>query len=214
MRPKIVILISGGGTNMQAIAEACSCEEIDADISAVISNRPDALGLQRAEDAGIETRVLDHKQFAQREAFDGELIKLINEFDPELIVLAGFMRILSADFVRHYKGRLINIHPSLLPKYQGLSTHQRAIDANDKEAGVTVHFVTEELDGGPNLIQATVPVLANDTANSLQARIHKKEHVIYPLAVKWFIEGRIQMTGEHALLDGTPMPETGLVLSD
>jgi phosphoribosylglycinamide formyltransferase-1 len=214
MRPKIVILISGGGTNMQAIAQACSREEIDADISAVISNRPDAAGLQRAEDAGIETRILDHKDFELREVFDGELIKLIDQFDPQLVVLAGFMRILSADFVRRYKGRLINIHPSLLPKYQGLNTHQRALDANDKEAGVTVHFVTEELDGGPNIIQAVVPVLNDDTASSLQARVHTKEHIIYPLAVKWFIEGRIIMAGQHALLDSTLMPETGLVLED
>lgn len=212
MRPKIVILISGSGTNMQAIAEACAREEIDADISAVISNRPDVQGLQRAEDAGIETQVLDHKAFESREAFDGELIKIIDQYEPELVVLAGFMRILTADFVRRYHGKLINIHPSLLPKYQGLNTHQRALDAGDKEAGVTVHFVTEELDGGPNLIQAAVSILDDDSASTLQARIHKQEHVIYPMAVKWFIDGRMTMAGKHALLDGTLIPETGLRL--
>lgn len=212
MRPKIVILISGSGTNMQAIAEACAREEIDADISAVISNRPDVQGLQRAEDAGIATQVLDHKAFESREAFDGELIKIIDQYEPELVVLAGFMRILTGDFVRHYQGRLINIHPSLLPKYQGLNTHQRALDAGDKEAGVTVHFVTKELDGGPNLIQAAVPVLDDDSASTLQARIHTQEHIIYPLAVKWFVEGRMTMAGNHALLDGTLIPESGLRL--
>jgi phosphoribosylglycinamide formyltransferase-1 len=156
----------------------------------VISNRADAYGLQRARDAGIDTRSLDHKAFDGREAFDAALIELIDGFNPKLVVLAGFMRILSADFVRHYQGRLLNIHPSLLPKYKGLHTHQRALEAGDAEHGCSVHFVTEELDGGPLVVQAVIPVELHDTPQTLAQRVHVQEHLIYPMAVRWFAEGR------------------------
>ena len=214
MRPKIVILISGSGTNMQAIAEACAREEIDADIAAVISNRPDVQGLQRAEDAGIETQVLDHKTFESREAFDGELIKMIDQYEPELVVLAGFMRILTADFVRRYQGKLINIHPSLLPKYQGLNTHQRALDNGDSYAGATVHYVTGELDGGPPVLQARVPVNSGDDADTLAGRVLEIEHRIYPVAVNWHLTDRLTWQDGNLLKDGLPVPPSGELWED
>jgi len=185
-KPRIVVLISGSGSNMAAIADAVKQGDIDAEISAVICNRPEAPGLQKAKDRDIETQVIDHKEFASREDFDVALMRCIDDYQPDLVVLAGFMRILTADFVIRYHGRMLNIHPSLLPKYQGLNTHQRALDAGDEQHGVTVHFVTEELDGGPNVIQAVVPVYDGDDATSLQQRVHSQEHVIYPIAVKWF----------------------------
>ncbi|WP_353233254.1 phosphoribosylglycinamide formyltransferase, partial [Pseudomonas helleri] len=154
----VVVLLSGTGSNLQALIDSCAIKDSPARIRAVISNRADAYGLQRAKDAGIDTRVLDHTAFEGREAFDAALIEVIDTFNPQLVVLAGFMRILSAGFVRHYQGRLLNIHPSLLPKYKGLHTHQRALQAGDSEHGCSVHFVTEELDGGPLVVQAVVPV--------------------------------------------------------
>ena len=178
-------------------------------IAAVISNRSDAYGLQRARDAGIATRTLDHKAFEGREAFDSALIELIDTFNPKLVVLAGFMRILSADFVRHYAGRLLNIHPSLLPKYKGMHTHQRALDAGDSEHGCSVHFVTEELDGGPLVVQAVVPVESDDSAQTLAQRVHTQEHRIYPLAVRWFAEGRLILGKQGALLDGQLLAASG-----
>jgi len=178
-------------------------------IAAVISNRSDAYGLQRARDAGIDTRSLDHKAFDGREAFDSALIELIDAFKPQLVVLAGFMRILSADFVRHYEGRLLNIHPSLLPKYKGMHTHQRALDAGDSEHGCSVHFVTEELDGGPLVVQAVVPVESDDSAQTLAQRVHTQEHRIYPLAVRWFAEGRLILGDQGALLDGQLLAASG-----
>ncbi|MGH8464847.1 MAG: phosphoribosylglycinamide formyltransferase, partial [Pseudomonas sp.] len=178
-------------------------------IRAVISNRADAYGLQRARDAGIDTAVLDHKAFDGREAFDTALVELIDGYQPQLVVLAGFMRILSAGFVRHYQGRLLNIHPSLLPKYKGLHTHQRALEAGDNEHGCSVHFVTEELDGGPLVVQAVIPVELDDTPERLAQRVHSQEHQIYPLAVRWFAEGRLRL-GEHgAVLDGQPLAASG-----
>lgn len=178
-------------------------------IAAVISNRSDAYGLQRARDAGIDTRSLDHKAFDGREAFDRALVELIDAFNPKLVVLAGFMRILSADFVRHYEGRLLNIHPSLLPKYKGMHTHQRALDAGDSEHGCSVHFVTEELDGGPLVVQAVVPVESGDSAQTLAQRVHTQEHRIYPLAVRWFAEGRLILGDQGALLDGQLLAASG-----
>ncbi len=211
--PRIVILISGSGSNMVAIADAVKNENMEAEVAAVICNRPEAAGLQKARDRDLPVVVLDHKTFTSREDFDRALMAQIDEFAPDLVVLAGFMRILTADFVAHYHGRMLNIHPSLLPKYQGLNTHQRALDDGESEHGVTVHFVTEELDGGPNVIQAVIAVNDDDDANGLQQRVQLQEHVIYPIAVKWFVEGRLSMIGNHARLDGNVIPATGLQLT-
>ncbi|AIL60505.1 phosphoribosylglycinamide formyltransferase [Pseudomonas alkylphenolica] len=205
----VVVLLSGTGSNLQALIDSVRTGDSPVRIRAVISNRADAYGLQRARDAGIDTAVLDHKAFEGREAFDAALVELINGYQPQLVVLAGFMRILSAGFVRHYQGRLLNIHPSLLPKYKGLHTHQRALEAGDKEHGCSVHFVTEELDGGPLVVQAVIPVELDDTPERLAQRVHSQEHQIYPLAVRWFAEGRLRL-GEHgALLDGQPLAASG-----
>ena len=205
----VVVLLSGTGSNLQALIDSCAIKDSPARIRAVISNRADAYGLQRAKDAGIDTRVLDHKAFEGREAFDAALIEVIDEFKPQLVVLAGFMRILSADFVRHYQGRLLNIHPSLLPKYKGLHTHQRALEAGDGEHGCSVHFVTEELDGGPLVVQAVIPVESDDSPHSLAQRVHAQEHRIYPLAVRWFAEGRLSLDEQGALLDGQLLAASG-----
>ena len=209
---RIVVLISGSGSNLQAIAEAAARQEFDGEVVAVISNRPEVLGLQRANDFGIKNQVVDHTEYATREEFDANLIRAIDEHDPDLVVLAGFMRILTPDFVRRYKGRMLNIHPSLLPKYKGLNTHKRAMEAGDKEHGVTVHFVSEDLDGGPNVIQAVVPILDDDDEGTLKARVQVQEHVIYPIAVKWFVEGRISMLKGDAYFDGQELPVSGVRL--
>ena len=201
----VIVLISGSGTNLQAIIDRAN-EDLPVEIRAVISNRPGVAGLQRAADAGIETRVLDHKAYPDRESYDQALIGLIDSFRPGLVVLAGFMRILTPEFVRHYAGRLFNIHPSLLPNYRGLHTHQRALDAGDSLHGVTVHFVTEELDGGPLIAQAQIPVLPDDDAERLAARVLKKEHQLYPLAIRWFAERRLKLDEEgHVNLDDKPL---------
>lgn len=205
----VVVLLSGTGSNLQALIDSTLTCDSPVRIAAVISNRSDAYGLQRARDAGIDTRSLDHKAFEGREAFDSALIDLIDTFNPKLVVLAGFMRILSADFVRHYNGRLLNIHPSLLPKYKGLHTHQRALEAGDTEHGCSVHFVTEELDGGPLVVQAVVPVESADSAQTLAQRVHTQEHRIYPLAVRWFAEGRLILGDHGALLDGQLLAASG-----
>jgi phosphoribosylglycinamide formyltransferase-1 len=208
----IVVLISGSGSNLQALIDGIQAGDIPANISAVVCNRADAYGLQRACDAGIATHVLDHKQFDGREAFDAALIEAIDSHAPQLVVLAGFMRILTPSFVRHYNGRLLNIHPSLLPKHKGLHTHQHALDAGDSEHGCSVHFVSEELDGGPLVVQAVVPVLTDDTASTLAARVQQQEHVIYPLAVQWFAEGRLHLTAQGAMLDKQLLPKTGYLI--
>lgn len=205
----VVVLLSGTGSNLQALIDSTRTGDSPARIAAVISNRADAYGLQRARDAGIDTRTLDHKAFEGRESFDAALIELIDAFNPKLVVLAGFMRILSADFVRHYAGRLLNIHPSLLPKYKGLHTHQRALEAGDTEHGCSVHFVTEELDGGPLVVQAVIPVELHDSPQSLAQRVHTQEHLIYPLAVRWFAEGRLSLGEQGALLDGKLLAASG-----
>lgn len=206
-----VVLISGSGSNLQALIDSQG-EDNPLRIRAVISNRADAYGLTRAQNAGIATQVLDHKAFADREAFDCALIEAIDGFRPDLVVLAGFMRILTPAFVRHYSGRLLNIHPSLLPKHKGLNTHQRALDAQDPEHGCSVHFVSEELDGGPLIIQAVVPVEPGDTAETLALRVHMQEHRIYPTAARWFAEGRLRLAAEGALLDGEKLPATGYLI--
>lgn len=203
----VVVLISGNGSNLQAIINAAQ-ENLPIEIRAVISNRPKVYGLQRAEQAGIETAVLDHKTYPDRESFDHALIKLIDTYSPGLIVLAGFMRILTTAFVRHFAGRLLNIHPSLLPKYPGLNTHQRALDAQDQLHGASVHFVTEDLDGGPLVTQAQVAVMAHDDADSLAARVLQKEHQIYPLAIRWFAEKKLSMNeNKEVILDGKRLDE-------
>ncbi|MEO2266589.1 phosphoribosylglycinamide formyltransferase [Pseudoalteromonas sp. YIC-656] len=210
---RIVVLISGSGSNLQAIIDAVAAGEIPAQICAVISNKADAYGLERAKNAGIETQVLDHKAFESREDYDAALGELIDSFSPNCVVLAGFMRILSAGLVQKFKGKMLNIHPSLLPKYQGLNTHQRALDANDKVHGVSVHFVTEELDGGPVIVQAQVPIEDGDTAQSLAQKVHAQEHIIYPLVVKWFSEQRLTMEDNYAVLDNNTLPSQGADLN-
>lgn len=209
LRHRIVVLISGSGTNLQALIDAVSAGSVTADIAAVISNRPGVGGLTRAEQAGIATEVLDHKQFADRAAFDAALAERIDAYQPDLVVLAGFMRILTPEFTGRYAGRMLNIHPSLLPAYQGLATHQRALDAGEAVHGVTVHFVTAELDGGPSVIQARVPILASDNAESLAKRVQQQEHIVYPLAVKWFTESRLRLTDGQVWLDNEPLPSSG-----
>ena len=206
---RIVVLISGNGSNLQAIIDACKNQQLPGEVVGVLSNKADVYGLTRAANDNIASTVLSHKDFDSRENYDQQLIKEIDAYSPDLIVLAGFMRILTADFVQHYQGKLINIHPSLLPKYQGLNTHQRAIDAGDDVHGVSVHFVTEELDGGPVILQAKVPVFKEDTSDDLALRIHEQEHRIYPLVVKWFCEERLTMTPDCAMLDKIALPENG-----
>lgn len=214
MSCRIVVLISGSGTNLQAIMDACKLADFPGEVVGVLSNKAEAYGLTRASNADIPTNVLSHKDFDSRESYDLALIDAINEYQPDLIVLAGFMRILTPKFVQTYQGRLLNIHPSLLPKYQGLNTHQRAIDAGDHEHGVSVHFVTEELDGGPVILQAKVPVFENDTAEDLALRVHEQEHRIYPLVVKWYGLKRLEMKGEKAFIDGVELPANGYASED
>lgn len=204
---RIVVLISGSGSNLQALIKACATNEIQGSIVAVISNRPKVYGLERAQAAGIEAQTLDHKNFAERAAFDQALKELIDSFQPDLVVLAGFMRILTEDFVQHYAGRMLNIHPSLLPTYKGVHTHQRALDDQAQVHGASVHFVTAELDAGAVILQAEVPVLADDTAETLAARVLVEEHKIYPQAVAWFCTGRLSFKQGYAYLDGKRLIE-------
>jgi phosphoribosylglycinamide formyltransferase-1 len=207
---RIVILISGRGSNVEAIVGRCVAEAWPALIAAVISDRPGAQGLAFAESRGIATAIVDHRQFAAREAFDDALADCIDAHAPDVVVLAGFMRILGASFVRRYDGRLLNIHPSLLPAFTGLHTHRRALAAGCAIAGATVHFVTTELDHGPIVAQSAVPVLPGDDEATLAARVLATEHVIYPRALRWFVEGRLrlhegrvhQLDGESRLLLG------------
>ena len=202
---RIVILLSGRGSNMQAIVEACAAEGWPAEVVAVVSNKADAAGLAWAAQRGIATAVVDHRGHPDRETYDAELARVIDGYAPDLLVLAGFMRILSAGFVRHYEGRLLNVHPSLLPAFPGLHTHRRAIEQGCKLAGATVHFVTAELDHGPIVAQVAVPVLPGDDEASLSARVLEREHVIYPLAVRWFVEDRLLLAdGRVSQRDGAP----------
>lgn len=205
----IVVLISGNGSNLQAILDRVDEGKIAGKVTAVISNKEDAYGLQRAENAGVPGIVLDHRKFESREAYDEALKAEIDMHSPDLVVLAGFMRILTDDFVTYYSGRMLNIHPSLLPKYKGLNTHQRAIDAGDKEHGLSVHFVTPELDDGPVIIQSKVPVFDEDTAHELASRVQQQERNIYPLVVNWFCQQRLVMKNNKAYLDGNILAETG-----
>ena len=200
----IVILISGRGSNMEAIVRAQQAEAWPARIAAVISNKPDAKGLAFAQAHGIPTAVVPNKEFPTREAFDAALQATIDSFEPDLVVLAGFMRILTAPFVEHYAGRMLNIHPSLLPLFPGLHTHRQALDAGVEEHGATVHFVTAELDHGPAVIQARIPVLPGDTEDSLAERLLAEEHVIYPQAVRLFIEDRLSIEDGEVRIAATP----------
>ena len=192
---RIVILVSGRGSNAQAIVHRCAAEGWPAQVVALVSNRPGAAAFYGAAQQGIATALVDHTQFASRDAFDAALMDVVDAFAPDLVVLAGFMRILTDGFVAHYAGRLLNIHPSLLPAFAGLHTHRRAIEAGCKVAGATVHFVTPTLDHGPIVAQAVVPVRADDTPEALSDRVLAVEHVIYPLAVRWFVEGQLQVEG-------------------
>ncbi|KOO07117.1 phosphoribosylglycinamide formyltransferase [Vibrio hepatarius] len=198
----IVVLVSGNGSNLQAIIDACETSIDTGRVTAVFSNKATAYALERAKKAGAAGHFLDPKAFDTRDAFDHELMKQIDEYRPDVIVLAGYMRILSGEFVRHYMGRMINIHPSLLPKYPGLNTYQRAIHAGDEEHGTSVHFVTEQLDGGPVILQAKVPIFDEDNVETLTARVQTQEHKIYPLVVKWMVEDRLEMKNGKAFLDG------------
>ncbi|MFL6645679.1 MAG: phosphoribosylglycinamide formyltransferase [Paraburkholderia fungorum] len=197
---KLVILISGRGSNMEAIVRTCADEGWPAQVAAVIANRPDAAGLAFAASHGIATAVVDHRQFPDRESFDAALARQIDSFAPDLVVLAGFMRVLTAGFVDRYAGRMLNVHPSLLPSFPGLKTHQQALDAGVRLHGASVHFVTSQLDHGPIVAQAAVPVEAGDTPAMLAERVLATEHIIYPRAVRWFVEGRLALDGLRVTL--------------
>ncbi|HBW41392.1 MAG TPA: phosphoribosylglycinamide formyltransferase [Leclercia adecarboxylata] len=205
----IVVLISGNGSNLQAIIDACKQKKINGTLRAVFSNKADAFGLERAREAGIAAHALSASQFASREAFDRELVQEIDAYAPDVVVLAGYMRILSPAFVAHYAGRLLNIHPSLLPKYPGLNTHRQVLENGDAEHGTSVHFVTDELDGGPVILQAKVPVFEGDSEEDVTARVQAQEHAIYPLVVSWFVDDRLAMRDGTAWLDGSPLPPQG-----
>jgi phosphoribosylglycinamide formyltransferase-1 len=207
---RLVVLISGRGSNLQAIIEANRQGRLRADLAAVISNNSGAAGLRYARDAGIPAEVIDHRAFSTREAFDDALQQAIDRHRPDLVVLAGFMRILGRRFIDHYVGRMINIHPSLLPRFTGLNTHRRAIEAGAREHGATVHFVTHDVDGGPHIIQARVPVLPDDTPESLAQRVLEQEHRIFPLAISWFCQNRLSLHHGKVLLDRAIRPEQGL----
>ena len=204
-KPSLVVLISGSGSNLQAIIDAINSQQLEAEIKAVISNQVSAKGLDRAAIENITTHVIDHKHYPSRELFDQAMIQVIDPLKPDLVVLAGFMRILSDEFINHYQHRLINIHPSLLPKYKGLDTHQKAIDNNDKTHGASVHYVGIELDSGPVVIQAEVPVQTVDTAEELAARVLTIEHKIYPIAIKMHLDQRLKFDGQQLLLDNKPL---------
>ena len=204
---RVVVLISGRGSNLQAILDQAGSGALPVDIAAVISNRPGVAGLERARRAGVVALELDHRRFADRPAFEAALIDLIDRQQPDLVILAGFMRVLTAGFTEHYRGRLLNIHPSLLPKFRGLHTHERAIAAGETEHGASIHFVTAELDGGPVIVQARVPVLPGDDADTLAARVLEQEHRLYPQAIHWFATKRLRLEGEQVYFDGQVLME-------
>ncbi|PHM63772.1 phosphoribosylglycinamide formyltransferase [Xenorhabdus ishibashii] len=206
---KIVVLVSGNGSNLQSIIDACQQNRINGYVAAVFSNNADAYGLQRAEQADIPASFINPKAYADRTNYDIALLKAIDQYAPDLVVLAGYMRILSPEFVQHYYGRLLNIHPSLLPQYPGLHTHRKAIENGDREHGTSVHFVTEELDGGPIILQAKVPIFAGDKEEDVIGRVQTQEHNIYPLVIGWFLDQRLVMEGNNAIMDGKVLPPQG-----
>ena len=209
MTQRIAVLLSGRGSNFQSLLNASAAGLLGGNIDLVISNRPGAGGLNIAHDAGIETALIDHQNYPTREAFDRDLAGVLDSLSPDLVVLAGFMRILTADFVERFAGRLLNIHPSLLPLYAGLNTHQRALDNGDTHAGATVHYVTGELDGGPPVLQARVPIESGDDARTLAARVLAVEHQIYPVAVNWHMTGRLTLIDGTLRKDDVALPATG-----
>lgn len=203
----IVVLLSGQGSNLQALIDACARKRVKANIAAVFSNNPEAYGLVLAQEAEIPAHVIDPQGFTDRAAFDAAMAEEMAQYQPDLVVLAGYMRILSPEFVALFAGKMLNVHPSLLPKYPGLHTHRKALESGDKEHGTSVHFVTDELDGGPLILQAKVPVFSEDTEEVLTARVQTQEHTIYPLVVNWFVEGRLKMREGEAWLDGVRIPK-------
>ena len=208
------VLISGFGSNLQALIDARDRNGLGGEINLVVSDQADAYGLERARRAGIASRHLAKRDFPDREAFDEQLARILDEYRPDLLVLAGFMRILGAPFVARYRGRVLNVHPSLLPKYPGLDTYRRVLAAGDRIHGATVHFVTEALDAGPPVIQYRVPVALDETVDGLSARVQAGEHIIYPRAVRWFLTGRLSMETGRVLLDGKPLLEPRIVHGD
>lgn len=211
---RLAVLISGSGSNLQALIDACQTGRLDADIGLVISNRPDAYGLERARRAGIETAIIDHRQFADRASFDQALAERLEQADVDWVVLAGFMRILTPEFVLRFLGRMINIHPSLLPRHPGLDTHARALEAGDEVHGATVHFVTPTVDAGPAILQGWLTVDATETAEQLRHRVHVLEHRIYPQALRWLIDGSVGFDGEQATWLNRPIQTAGELKAD
>ncbi|KFX20940.1 phosphoribosylglycinamide formyltransferase [Pectobacterium betavasculorum] len=205
----IVVLVSGHGSNLQALIDACKNGRLKGNIVAVFSNNAEAYGLVRAQNAAIPTCALNPEDFADRAAFDAALANEIEQYEPALVVLAGYMRILSPEFVAQFAGKMLNIHPSLLPKYPGLHTHRKALENGDREHGTSVHFVTDELDGGPLILQAKVPVFNDDTEESLSERVKTHEHTIYPMVINWFLNGRLVMRNNEAWLDSVRIPPQG-----
>ena len=210
MSHRLAVLVSGNGSNLQAIIDAIDAGSLPATVVLVVSNRADAGGLERARRANVPTAVIRNTDFPDREAFDGELARVLEQARPDTVVLAGFMRILSAGFVRHFHGRLLNIHPSLLPLHRGLHTHQRALEAGDAEHGCSIHFVTEQLDGGPLVAQARFAVDRNETPDSLSKKVQQREHQLYPLVLRWRAQQRLQWTTDGVMLDDKPVPENGV----
>ena len=203
--PRLAVLISGRGSNLAAMIHAVDTGRLHATICAVISNRPATTGLALATAQRLPTAVIDHRQFAGRKAFEAKLTQLIDSYQPDLVVLAGFMRVLSADLVQRFQGRMLNIHPSLLPRYPGLNTHQRVLAAGDAEHGATVHLVSGQVDGGPAIAQITVPVRAGDCAERLAARVLQQEHHLLPTVLQWFAAGRLDLSATPPQLDGQPL---------
>lgn len=206
---KIAVLISGQGNNLQAIIDACQTQQIPAEIVCVISNKANAFGLIRAQSAGIFSRVFLRNNFESNLAMDQSIADELDKFDVDLIVLAGYMKILTPEFIQRFEGKIINIHPSLLPKYPGLNTYQRALDSGDREHGTTVHFVNEEVDNGAIILQAKVPIFDDDTVEVIEVRTREQEYRIYPIVVKWFVENRLKLQNGVAYLDDIPLPEQG-----
>jgi len=211
MSKRIVILVSGNGSNAQAIIDACKSQRINGEVLAIISNKDDAYALQRARSHNIDAIALSHKNYPDRESFDQALLKKVKHYQPDLVVLAGFMRILSPPFVHALAGKLLNIHPSLLPKYPGLNTHQRALDNRDEKHGCSVHFVTTELDGGPVVLQGLIDIVEQDTAQTLAARLAQTEWKIYTKVVEWFCNDRLGLKDDTVILDNKTLPKGGIV---
>ncbi|MBT8143197.1 MAG: phosphoribosylglycinamide formyltransferase [Gammaproteobacteria bacterium] len=207
MSSRALVLISGGGTNLQSFIDAIAAGRLDAELVGVLSDQPRAFGLQRAERADIPTTVLGAGGYDSRESYDRALQEAMLQFEPELVLLAGFMRILGAGLVRQFEGRMLNVHPSLLPAYRGLHTHRRVLEAGDRRHGCSIHFVTEELDGGPVVAQAEVAVADDDTEQTLSARVQAREHMLFPAVAQWFVSGRLNCVGDKVSLDGRILSE-------